>query len=155
MSDLKITRIATIEPVNKETLEIVRAVEKFSLENVRQVEIDTEHLFHAGLYGRTITLPAGICLTNAFIKIPTVLIVQGSILILGNNGWDRLDGYNVIPCSAGRKQVAWAITDCQATMLFATAAKTVEEAEVEFTDDYELLFSRKDGYRNIVKITGQ
>jgi hypothetical protein len=155
VNDLQITRIATIEPVNQETLEIVRAVENFSLANVRQVEIETEHLFHAGIYGRTITLPAGILLTNAFIKIPTILIVQGSILILGNNGWDRLDGYNVIPCSAGRKQVALAITDCQATMLFATASKVVEEAEAEFTDDHERLFSRKEGYRNIVKITGE
>ena len=155
MSDLQTTRIATIDPVNQETLEIVRAVEEFSLANLPQVEIETEHLFHAGLYGRTITLPAGVVLTNAFIKIPTVLIVQGSILILGNNGWDRLDGYNVIPCSAGRKQVALAITDCQATMLFATKAKAVAEAEAEFTDDHERLFSRKEGYRNIVKITGE
>jgi hypothetical protein len=146
---------ATLPAVNAETLATICKVEEFSLANIPQIPIDTEHLFHAGMYARTMTLPAGVMLTNAYIKIPTTLILSGSLMLLLNDGWARLDGYNVIPCPAGRKQLAVAITDCQATMLFATSAKTVEDAEAEFTDDHEKLFSRKQGYGNIVKVTGE
>ncbi len=55
--------------------------------------------------------------------------------------------------SAGRKQAYIAHKDTFLTMSFKTNAKTVEEAEAEFTDDHERLMSR-NGVNKIV-ITGE
>ena len=41
-----------------------------------QVAIQTTHHFHAGLYSRTIRIPAGVMITGALIKIPTLLAAR-------------------------------------------------------------------------------
>ena len=50
------------------------------LRELPQVEIATEHVLHAGLYARTIRIPAGVVLTGVFIIIPTMLVVYRSVL---------------------------------------------------------------------------
>lgn len=119
-----------------------------------QVAIETDHVFHAGVYARTIMVPAGTVLTGALIKIATLLIVDGDTLIYLDGEPVRLTGYNVLPASAGRKQAFVTITDTHITMIFATAARTVDEAEREFTDDADDLGSRRDPSSNRVTITG-
>jgi len=127
-----------------------------------QIAIPTEHLLHGGMYARTVRLvPASfavedqIVFTSVCIKIPTVLILHGPGAILTDDGWMPVAGYNVIAGSAGRESVF--VTHGQpveATMLFPTAAKTVEEAEREFTDETELLFSRRST-NDLVRVTGE
>ncbi len=39
--------------------------------------------------------------------------------------------------------MAWALEDTEITMIFATSAKTVDEAEREFTVEFEQLQNRK------------
>ena len=109
-----------------------------------QTPIPTEHVFHAGMYARTIRIPAGVMLTGALIKIPTILIVSGDVLIYGKDGPQRCAGYHVALGQCGRKQAFYAIQDTYLTMLFPTGATTVDAAEREFTDEYEKLFSRKE-----------
>ena len=109
-----------------------------------QVHIPTDHVFHAGMYARTIMIPAGVALTGAQIKIPTVLIISGDTLVYGENGATRYTGYHVALGQRGRKQAFYALQDTWLTMLFPTGATTVDEAEREFTDEYEKLFSRKE-----------
>lgn len=118
-----------------------------------QVPIITHHLLHAGMYARSITIPAGVALTGALIKRATVLIVNGEVVVATGDGNLHLVGYHVLPASAHRKQAFVAHTDTQLTMLFPTSAKTVEEAEAEFTDEADLLFSRSG--ENVVNITGE
>ena len=65
----------------------------------------------------------------------------------------RLNGVNIIPASAGRKQIMYAISDVTVTMSFATSAKTIVEAEDEFTDEAHLLGSRSVGANNKITIT--
>ena len=110
-----------------------------------QVHIPTDHVFHAGMYARTIKIPAGVALTGAQIKIPTILIISGDTLIYGENGATRYTGYHVALGKCGRKQAFYALQDTYLTMLFPTDATTVDAAEREFTDEYEKLFSRKEG----------
>ena len=125
------------------------------LRELPQVEIATEHVLHAGLYARTIRIPAGVVLTGVFIIIPTMLVVHGhATAYIGGESID-LVGHQVIPASAGRKQAFVAHADTYLTMVFATKAKTVEEAEAEFTDEVHLLFSRKPGAINSTNITGE
>lgn len=118
-----------------------------------QVPIVTKHLIHAGMYHRTIFMPAGTALVGALVKIPTVLAVSGDALVYIGTEVRQLRGHNVIPASAGRKQAFVAVGDVHITMAFATGARTVEEAERQFTDEYALLMSHEG--ENEIVITGE
>lgn len=108
-----------------------------------QSELVTEHAFHAGLYARTIMLPAGDVMTGVTIKIPTLVIVDGDVAVNAGEHTIRLRGRHVLPAGAGRKQAFLAFEDTHITMLFATNATTVEDAENEFTDEADRLMSRR------------
>lgn len=143
----------------------IPAMSKLAVDKVRQLEnvvlkapqtdISTEHLFHAGVYARTITIPKGVVLTGALIKLATVLIIFGDIFVYLGDKSTRFRGYNVIPASANRKQAFLALSDVYMTMLFRSDAKSVLEAEEEFTDEAHLLFSRHKSARNHTVVTGE
>jgi hypothetical protein len=120
-----------------------------------QLAIRTEHVLHGGMYARTIRLAPEVVLTGALIKRATMLIVNGSTAVLVGDGWAELDGYYVIPASAGRKQVFVTRGTVEITMIFPTQAKTVEGAEAEFTDEVEMLLSRRLDGHDLVTITGE
>lgn len=122
-------------------------------ERVRQVEdcilhctqwnIETEHTLHAGLYARTVRVPAGVVFANVLIKIPTLVIIHGVVDVLDGKSGVRLEGYNVVSAPCPRKHVYITRTDIEMTMIFPTNAQTVAEAEAEFTDEVENLMSRR------------
>ncbi len=120
-----------------------------------QVAIPTHHILHAGMYSRTITVPQGVVLTGSLMKIPTLLIMQGNFLLFSGEKTIELNGYNIFTGEANRKQAGVAITDTNVTMIFPTTAKTIEEAEEEFTDETSLLFSRYPDAENHITITGE
>lgn len=134
------------------TIDRVRALETFS-RGLPQTKIATIHTLHAGLYGRTIMIPADTILTGALIKIATVLIVSGHVIAVVDDVPTELIGYKVIPARPYRKAAFLAKTDTHMTMLFASKAKTVEEAEAEFTDEADLLFSRLPDAENVLQET--
>jgi hypothetical protein len=136
-----------------EAIDKVRALERFT-GTLAQVEIPTEHLLHAGLYARTIRIPAGVLLTGAHIKRATVLVISGHVTVFVGEGSIEITGYQVLPASAGRKQVFLAHTDTFVTMLFPTEAATVEAAENEFTDEAGRLLSRRQACESTT-ITGE
>ena len=119
-----------------------------------QIPVYTEHLIHAGMYSRTITLPTDTRLVGAFIKVPTLVIVVGRARVLVGREWAEIEGYAVLPASAGRKQIFESRGPVIITMMFPTQARTVEDAEREFTDEFEILLSRKQDL-NKVEITGE
>lgn len=139
----QVIRAMTAQAVDK-----VRALEQRAMQ-LEQTPITTHHLIHAGVYARTIMIPAGVVLTGALIKRATVVTVSGDV----ETNAGRITGYHVLPASAHRKQAFLAHSDTHITMSFATQAKTVEEAEAEFTDEADLLFSRSG--ENVVHITGE
>ncbi len=120
-----------------------------------QIPLDTSHVLHAGMYARTIRMPPNTLITGALIKIATLVIVQGVALVWLGDECRRLEGYTVLPASAGRKQAFVALEETHITMLFPTAARTVEDAEREFTDDHERLASRRGDTPNLTVITGE
>lgn len=152
-SEQRMPMVQTVlPPTTPAALEKVCELEKRVLE-VPQVECATHHVIHAGVYHRTICMRKGVVLTGALIKIPTTLVVSGKTSVLIGDGEEYLvEGYRVFAASAGRKQAFIAHEDTYLTMSFKTNAKTVEEAEAEFTDDHERLLSR-NGVNEIV-ITG-
>lgn len=143
----------------------IPAMSLAAVDNVRKLEavvselpqthIETQHLLHAGLYARTICVPAGVVLTGAFIRIPTTLIVSGECTVYLGDKSQLLIGHSVLPASGHRKQAFVAHQDTHLTMVFATGAHTVEEAEEQFTNEAHLLFSRKPDAVNHIVITGE
>ncbi|SDH23315.1 hypothetical protein [Propionivibrio dicarboxylicus] len=133
-------------------LATIREIERVVLE-APQIEIATHHVLHAGVYSRTICIPADVVLTGALIKVPTTLTVCGFATVLVGDGEEVLvSGYHVMPSAAGRKVGYIAHADTWVTMAFKTDAQTIEAAENEFTDEADRLFSRC--WPNVVVITG-
>lgn len=143
---------ATIRSMSPATIARVRALEE-AARDYPQVPIATQHVLHAGLYARTIRIPAGVVLTSVLVKRPTLVVASGRARLLTEDGTHELDGYCVLPASAGRKSAWFALADTDITMLFATQATTVEEAEREFTDEAHLLCSRAGA--NEIVTTGE
>jgi hypothetical protein len=120
----------------------VRVLEDAALK-LPQLYLEPEHALHAGMYIRTIMVPAGVMITGALIKCPTVLIFNGDATVYTSNGLEQWTGYRVILAPAQRKQAFLAHEDTWLTAMFATKATTVEEAENEFTDEPDRLASRR------------
>ena len=143
----------TLPPTPPEVISWIKEVEGRARE-FQQVAVRTEHILHAGMYVRTVHLPAMCHFTNVLIKIPTVLAMLGYCYFLAGNKWVKLTGYNVFPADAGRKQIFITKEPTAITMMFRTNSSTVEEAEMEFTDEFGDLLSRKFSGINEVLITG-
>ncbi len=153
MNELAIVQ-SYIPAMNELAIEKVRKLESFA-SRMQQIDIPTSHVLHAGMYSRTVMIPAGAMITGALIKIATILVVQGDVIVYIGDEAIELYGYNVLPASANRKQAFVAQTDAYLTMIFPSKAKTLAEAEDEFTDDADMLISRKDATMNQLIITGQ
>lgn len=123
-------------------VEFAKAVESEALKQ-EQVEIETTHNFHAGIYSRTILIPKGVLITGALITIDTLLTIAGHCIVFnGPNGATEYKGYNIIKGMAGRKNVFYALQDTYLTMQFATKSIDVDSAEREFTSEIDKLASR-------------
>lgn len=109
-----------------------------------QVELETVHTFHAGMYARTIMIPAGVMITGALIKIATILIISGKGIVYAAEGSREYNGYNVVSAMANRKQAFFAHEDTYLTMLFPTKSSTIAEAEAEFTDETDILLTNRE-----------
>jgi hypothetical protein len=141
--------LATLTP---DVLAGLQAVQE-KLLSVPQIDVQTDHVIHGGVYTRTITIAPGTVLMGAHILIPTTLIVNGETAVFTGENWIELKGFHVIPAMAGRKQIFVAQEETTISMIFRTDAKTVEEAEKEFTDEAELLMSKQSTIDTIT-ITG-
>lgn len=144
-----------IPPTTERGRELIEALDAHMRAQPPEVRIDfvTRHVLHAGLYARSIFVPAGVAFTSVLVKIPTLVIVSGHCTVLvDDNASYEIDGYSVMPALAGRKQAYVTHRDTEITMVFATGARTVQEAECEFTDETDQLMSRRA--HNIVQITG-
>jgi hypothetical protein len=146
-------QVPALPPTAPDVVYKLRDVQMVEMEK-KQVPIYTEHLLHAGMYSRTITMPPNVKLIGAFIKIPTLVTVVGTARVLVGKEWVEVDGYAVLPASAGRKQIFVSKTAVIISMAFPTKVQTIEQAEREFTDEAEILLSRRQDL-NKVTITGE
>lgn len=145
------TRIALM---GEEALAKVQAVQD-ALMQMEQATIPVQHVLHGGMYARTVRIPAGVAIAGAFVRVPTILVINGKVSAYANDQMIQISGYQVIVASAGRKQIFIAQEDTDLTMLFATTATTVEQAEQEFTSEAHMLASRGHEGINTTIITGE
>lgn len=132
----------TLPEVSPASLEKILAIES----RVSEIEVcrwSIEHVLHGGMYARTARIAPETVIVGALVRIPTVLIVQGHCWVYAGDQWHELNGYQVIPARAERKQIFATVTATELTMIFPTNARTVEEAEDEFTSEAEKLHSRR------------
>lgn len=144
MGDTNLMVAASIPPMSEGAIGKVRLMETIAAQ-APQVDIDTHHIIHGGMYARTIKVPAGVMITGALIKIATILMIHGDVVMYVGDESRTLTGYNVLTASAFRKQAFLAISDVFMTMVFPTDAQDIASAEEEFTDETHLLISRKKG----------
>lgn len=132
----------TLAPITPQAQEVIQSVAK-ELRRYPQVDIEIEEHLHAGVYSRTCKFPAGTFACGALVKKPTQLVMYGHMRF--NNGLTvrEYKGYHVFEGQANRAQIGYAIEDTYFTMFAATDAKTIEEARKEFTDEENLLESKK------------
>tara|TARA_R110000851_G_scaffold287513_2_gene441509 strand:- start:2355 stop:2795 length:441 start_codon:yes stop_codon:yes gene_type:complete len=140
--------------MSKDAVSKVREFEDWMLQ-MPQSPVATHHIIHAGMYSRTIMIPKDTLLTGALIEIATILIINGDAEVGIGEDTTRLTGYAVLPASQHRKQSFYTHEDTHVTMVFATDAKTVEDAEIEFTKEAVRLMSRAPHSDNHVVITGE
>ena len=143
-----------LPPSTPEAIDKVRVLTE-GLQQLPQVLFVTEHLLHAGLYTRTIRLPFDTVCAAVLIKLPTVLIIQGDCDVWSNDELIRTHGYSVLPGSAGRKIAFVTRSDVAMSMVFPSAATTVDEAQREFTDEHDLLVPLERADAHEVLITGE
>jgi hypothetical protein len=144
----------SLAPYTEKALDGLRRTEEW-VRSMPEVPIRTHHVIHGGQYHRTIKMPRGTVLISARIKIPTTVVLSGTLVITSDGETSAtFDGYHVLPASANRKQAYYAVQDSWITMSFPTKATTVEEAEEEFTDDADQLLSRTSE-ADVVIITGE
>lgn len=146
MSDI-LPAAPCLPAMSEESIGRVRALES-DLRRLPQVDPQTLHCIHAGMYARTVMIPAGHSMTGVKVTIDTILILAGDASVFNGGELLRLSGYHILPGSAGRKQAIHAHADTYLTMLFPTDSKTIEACENEFTDEAELLMSRAGGRFN-------
>lgn len=155
MSSLSVTGSA-IPSTTGEALTRVQAVEArmrgLYADHAASDDTVTEHLLHGGMYARTVRVKAGQGFASVTIKPPTVLIVNGHAHIYSGEGLYEIHGYQVIPASAARKAIWLIERDTEITAIFPSNAKTVAEAEQEFTSEPEMLSPLCE--RDVVTITG-
>ena len=138
MSDMAIDRVRQFDAI---------------LKTMPQVDIETSHVIHAGMYSRTIMIPAGTILTGVLIKIATIVIISGDVTAYIDGKPVEFHGYNILAASAKRKQAFLAHTDTHVTMIFPSSAVSIDEAEEQFTDEFDLLMSHHCD--NKINITGE
>jgi hypothetical protein len=129
---------------------VIEKIERRTLAEIKQISLPISHNFDAGMYSRTVRVPAGLYITGALIKIPTQVVVSGKCMANLGDEIVKIEGYAVLSGPAGRKQIFVAIEDTYITMVFPSAARTVAEAEAEFTDQAADLNSRRPGATNEV-----
>ena len=142
-----------VEATESELAAVRRVEEK--LKTVKQNGMETWHVLHGGIYSRTIFLEKDQVIVGAQIKVPTTIMINGSLLISSGGESFEIKGVNIIPASKNRKQIMKATEKTSVTMCFATSAKTVEEAEEEFSDEAGNLMSRFSDSINHINITGE
>ena len=131
------------------TLQISHKEEVRKLESIlmglEQVQVETVHTFHAGMYCRTVYTPKGLVLVGVEIKVPTIVFFDGVGSVFTAGEWVKISGSMLFRGESGRKQVFISEEDCTISMVFPTKATTIEEAEKEFTDEYDMLMTNRLG----------
>lgn len=122
-------------PVSKECHERIERFADWLRPIAKPDGILMQERLHAGCYVRTAFIPKDFVVVSEEIRCDTVLIVSGDCIFTDTDKAVRIDGYKVLLGARGRQSLIRTLSDTYLTMIFATDAKTFEEAQKEFCSD--------------------
>lgn len=92
-----------------------------------QVEMPIDHSFCAGLYARTMHIPAGTVLTGAIHREESFFLVRkGDLIVSTDNGPKRLGPGDMSVTKIGAKRAGIALTDVEVTTFHANPTNEQE-----------------------------
>ena len=98
-------------------------------------QIQTDHIFHAGMYCRKVWRPAGTCIVGRIHKKSHVfLCVSGEIIAWSETGMRHLKAGDVIQSEPGTKRVTYALTDATVMTVHRTDLTDLEQLEDELLE---------------------
>lgn len=100
-----------------------------------QVDLSVQQYLHAGMYTRSILIPAGTIATGMEVCVDTISVVCGDITVRGEAGIKRYTGYHVLPGCAGKRRIGVAHSDTYWVTVFPTKQSTAEGAYREMIGD--------------------
>jgi len=124
--------------------ERVREIERIVLQ-MPQLIIEINDFIHGKMYSRTMFCPAGALVTGVLTKIDNICIMHGDVTVTTDYGLQRFTGYHVLPAFGGGKRALIFHADTYWTTLIHTETTDCRIAEEEFTDEADMLQSRKEG----------
>lgn len=117
-----------------EIREKVAALEKQMLA-MPQVEMSPVHHYAEGLYGRELTIPAGVCIVGKVHKAEHLnVLLEGDITVFTEDGMKRLQAPAVMRSAAGMKRVGF--THARTTWLTVHAVSGAEEMSIEQLEEH-------------------
>ena len=142
MNDIAIRK--TVPAMSAEAIDTVSRMRAVSL-TMPQIDNHIADGIHGGMYHRTGHDPKGVTMTSVFVRVPTLLVACGEVdIFVGEGDVVRVRGYEVVESQANRQPAFHFLADTVMTMVFATQAKTTDEAEAEITPEPHALQSRRE-----------
>lgn len=115
----------------------VFAMEEF-MRQKPQVDLKVVNHFSKDVYARELHIPAGVVLTGEIHKYQNLNILsQGEILVLTENGVEKVSAPFTIVSPAGTKRIALALTDCIWTTIHGTDETDVDKIKAHFIANNE------------------
>lgn len=120
---------------------IIRLEELLLAETEHQIEIPVEHGFAAGIYARTIRIPAGTILTGKIHRTEHLNIISaGAIEVATEDGTRLIEAPCIFVAPPGTKRAGYTLSDTVWTTVHATHETDLDRLEAELiAPDYAAL----------------
>ena len=100
-----------------------------------QIDLEVDHYFSDGLYGRAIFIPAGVAATGKVHKKDHLsFLMMGTLSVLTDDGMQTLTAPKIIKASKGTKRAVYSHTDSVWVTVHATDATDPEQAVDELVE---------------------
>ncbi len=126
--------MSALKKTTQTTQTDVEALEE-TMAQYPQVDLEVDHYFSDGLYGRAMYIPAGVALTGKAHKRDHLnFLLKGKITVMTDAGMQTIEAPKIIPATKGIKRAGFAHTDVIWVTVHATNAKDPDEAEAELVE---------------------
>lgn len=106
------------------------------------VDVTTMHHRAEGIYGRSVTIPAGAVLVGLAHKKGCLVVCVGDITVVSEAGWQRITGARIFRADPGGMRVGLAHADTTWLTVHATELSDIEAIEDSLVEHSERLMTR-------------
>jgi hypothetical protein len=154
MNDLLLNNVPTREQIERLQMEM-SAMPRSELQLAADA-MQTEHYFHAGMYARKLTRPAGTLIVGKVHKKDHFfLCAKGEIIAWSEKGMVHLYAGDIIESKPGTKRVTLAVTDAIGITLHKTDKTDLDEIEKEMIESDDLALFDSSNKMKTLEIKGE